>query len=195
MTHKQKISTKINEAFAREKWEEARDLIIGELKKYPEDHWLLARLSTTYYEQRKYEDALKLIQKAHDIEPECPLVLWDLAGTLAAVHKPEEAMDYYMAILNKGLEKIANDPCGEGKEWAVSLLVDCFFRMGDCCQQMGHEDAINFYLAYLDLRILWEKSLYTVEDAVKQIRKLWHPSPAKMEQVIESRKELLECRA
>jgi predicted Zn-dependent protease len=57
-------SEPLNDLFDREDWSGARRLILPELKKTPDSHWLLDRLSVTYYEQRKYAEALRIIRKA-----------------------------------------------------------------------------------------------------------------------------------
>ena len=41
-----------------ERWPEARTLILKQLESEPRNHWLITRLSLTYYEQRNYETAL-----------------------------------------------------------------------------------------------------------------------------------------
>ncbi len=46
---------KIEAALARDDWDGARKLVLRDLEDEPDNHWLLARLSTTYYEQRRYE--------------------------------------------------------------------------------------------------------------------------------------------
>src|SRR5688572_8717949 len=80
------LSKRINRLFDHEKWAAARSLIERELATLPADdwtrHWWLTRLSTTYYEERNYKKARELAEQAVAIAPSCPLVLWDLAGTL-----------------------------------------------------------------------------------------------------------------
>jgi tetratricopeptide (TPR) repeat protein len=63
----------IESAIERDDWPGARKLIEEELAKDPDDHWLLTRLSLTYYEQFDYQKALDLSERALSIAPECPL--------------------------------------------------------------------------------------------------------------------------
>jgi predicted Zn-dependent protease len=43
------------------------------LKAKPRHHWLLTRLSSVYYEQRRYALAMKYAEKAFAEVPSCPL--------------------------------------------------------------------------------------------------------------------------
>jgi tetratricopeptide (TPR) repeat protein len=63
------LTEKINDFFEREAWSGARALLNKELKKTPDSHWLLARLSTTYYEQRRYDKALEITRQAERLAP------------------------------------------------------------------------------------------------------------------------------
>ena len=168
------VDKRIEAAFAREDWPKARDLLIAELKKDPRNHWLLARLSTTFYEERKYKKALTLIEQAYEIAPHCPLVNWDYAGTLDALGKSKKALRIYCNLIAKGPAKLADmEPCGEGLDWALSLLIDCIFRGGVCLEHLGqNEKAIRWFQAFLKLRAEKDGGLYEPEDALKRITKL-----------------------
>jgi tetratricopeptide (TPR) repeat protein len=96
------VNCAIEAAIADEDWSGARALIVAELKKTPQDHWLLARLSTTYYEERQYSKALEIIERALRLMPNCPLALWDHAGTLSAVGRPRDALKIYSRLIKKG---------------------------------------------------------------------------------------------
>jgi hypothetical protein len=140
---------RIDELFESEQWEAARAALLAELRSNPGDHWLLTRLATTYYEQRKYKEALKYSRSAFSSNPECPLVLWDLAGTLDALGKKDEAIGIYSQLLDRGVQRIANDECGEGEEWARSLLADCKYRIAMACKDIGRiGEFMAFWVAY-----------------------------------------------
>ncbi len=128
---------RINGRIEREDWAGARRLIEHELEKSPRDHWLLAQLSTTYYEERKYNLALKIILKARAEMPNCPLVLWNYAGTLDALGQKQKAITIYKRLLRTSLQEIAYDECWEGKEWAASLRADCKYRIAMCYRDLG----------------------------------------------------------
>ena len=71
-----------------------------------------------YYEQRRYALALKYAEKAFAEVPSCPLVLWDYAGALQMLGRHNEALDLYARIVTRGVDRIANGECGEGRAWA-----------------------------------------------------------------------------
>src|SRR5437868_275163 len=126
------LSQRINEYFNRQSWREARQLLFRAIKRHPDDHWLLSRLSTTYYEERDYLKALETSRRAAKLDSTCPLVLWDLAGALDAVGDKEQAIKIYEKLISRRIDGVANDECGEGEEWAASLLADCKARTALC---------------------------------------------------------------
>jgi tetratricopeptide (TPR) repeat protein len=73
---KKKQYRTVNQLIWDEEWEKAQVLALTLLEDEPENHWLLAELAKTYYEQRNYEKALGYIEQALKIAPRCPLVLW-----------------------------------------------------------------------------------------------------------------------
>ena len=164
----------IETALDREDWDAARDLILGALKNDPDNHWLLDRLSITYYEQRRYGKALTLIKKAYQLAPHCPLVLWDYAGSLNAVGKPRAALKIYSALIKKGPRALCEmEPCGEGREWALGLVTDCLYRAGVCWEHLGKKQrAVRWLKAFLQARSECPESIYSPDDALKHIEKL-----------------------
>jgi tetratricopeptide (TPR) repeat protein len=161
------LSDKINHLFDEDRYEEARTLLEKELAKSgnESDHWLLTRLSTTYYEQRKYKQALQLVEKAHQQAPHCPLVLWDYAGTLDALGHSQQAIEVYMSLIERGAEKVGRDECGEGLEWAIVLLTDCYYRISLCLQDLNRsKEAWQFFVMYAKLRFAGAESIYADEE-------------------------------
>ena len=82
---KDKFGGRIDGLFARREWGEARRLLEKEREKSPDNHWVLTQLGVTFYEQHRYEEALAWLLASLKIVPDCPLTLWNLAGTLDAV--------------------------------------------------------------------------------------------------------------
>jgi hypothetical protein len=157
----------------REKWPEARAAIRAELKTTPEDHWLLTRLSTTYYEERNYKEALRWAEKARKIAPNCPLVLWDYAGVLDMLGKKQEAITVYHCLLSRGVDAVAQDECGEGTEWTTALLNDCIYRVGQCWEDLKElERAQSLYHIYLDSRNMGVSSIYSSQEAKRKPKRL-----------------------
>lgn len=161
------LSDKIDQLFAAEKWTSARALLEKELAKPGNEssHWLLARLGTTYYEERKYQKALELEERALRLAPHCPLVLWDYAGALDALGRSQAAIDIYMKLIERGPEKVGREECGEGEKWAIGLLTDCFYRISGCLQDLGRSElAWKFFVMYAKLRAAGADSIYAEED-------------------------------
>src|SRR5512139_2155962 len=116
------MKNKIEELIEKDDWVGARQEIRAKLKEYPDDHWLLTRLGLTYYEQHNYKKALEIEEKAIRLAPNCPLVLWDYAGSLQELDRHDEAIKIYRRIIAKGVDRVAFGECGEGKAWARGLI-------------------------------------------------------------------------
>src|SRR3569833_2186370 len=99
---KTSVRTKILMSVVVDDWVAARNLIKAELKRHPKDHWLLGRLALTYYEQRKYKQALHWDVIALREAPYCPLLIWGYAGTLALLDRNHEALLLYRWLLDWG---------------------------------------------------------------------------------------------
>lgn len=166
-------SDSIESCIAAGRWRRARRLILEEMKADPENHWLLTRLSTTFYEERNYAKALEISRTAYTISPKCPLVLWDYAGALEMAGKEHEAIGMWNSMLRRGVQSIAKDKCGEGVQWARSLLNDCRYRLA-----VAYLDAKQYALA--ERHILAHKarrrtglsSCYTAKDVARQMKRL-----------------------
>ena|ERR1022692_4267473 len=181
------LSTKINELFEKEQWAQARKLIQEEFRESPGEHWLLDRLSVTYYEEKDYGKALVFAKKAYELAPDCPLVLWDLAGTYSALGQTQDAINTYAALIRMYPAKFRDDDCGEGAEWGSSLLLDCFFRIAVCFQKLGTDDLAKvFFEKYIQLRSVEGSppSLYAIEDAQKRIDKIQKKSSRSPDRIL-----------
>ncbi len=167
-----KTNAKINDLFQRGEWEAARRLLVREQDKEPANHWVLTQLGVTFYEQRRYEEALPLFLASRKIVPDCPLTLWNLAGTLDALGKHAQAMRIYTSLLqsNKSPE---DDPCWESVEWANALKTDCVYRLGVCFQHLGKKRKAEFcYQQFLNLLSLGIEATYSIDDVKRQMRDL-----------------------
>jgi tetratricopeptide (TPR) repeat protein len=163
------FSERINDLFKRQKWAEARRLLKKRLEKEPNDHWILTRLGTTYYEERDYLKALEFSRQAQPLAPECPLVLWDLASTLEMLGDDRNALGVYRELFARGPQRIATDECGEGMKWAVALLADCLYSAAGCLHRIGERDAaVSCLRQHLELRALGAKSIYSRREVSKR---------------------------
>src|ERR1039457_6456673 len=119
----------IEKTLQSEDWVGARKLITVGLQRDPKDHWLLSRLGLTFYEQRKYKQALYWESKALQEAPYCPLAIWGYAGTLEMLGRQRESVALYRWLLSWGEKELAYGECGEGIRMARSLMADCHYRI------------------------------------------------------------------
>lgn len=146
-----------------ERWAGARGLIKRRLKADPTNHWLLTRLGLTYYEQRRYDEALACQEKALRMAPRCPLALWDYAGSLQMLQRHREALAVYEKITRRGAKRLADGLCGEGRAWANGLIADCYYRMMASLDALGDERrATTMFVKHLDMRGPGCHSIYKI---------------------------------
>src|SRR5262245_15253150 len=146
-----KLNGAIDDLFKRGRWNEARRLLERERSRNPESHWILTQLGVTFYEQQRYDEALVLFAASLEIVPDCPLTLWNLAGTLDALGKPARAVSIYTWLLRSN-KSPKDDPCWESEQWTAALKADCAYRLGVSFEHLGKKQkARNWYLQYLNL--------------------------------------------
>jgi tetratricopeptide (TPR) repeat protein len=163
------MSDLIESAIQTNNWVGAQGLIRGELRRRPEDHWLLTRLALTYYEQHRYRKALEIGKQALDLAPHCPLVLWDYAGALQMVGRDRDAVAIYQRLVRRGVDAIANGPCGEGRGRARSLVADSLFRMARSLEALGKpKAALNAFATHLDMRGPGCRSIYSLKEVSRR---------------------------
>jgi tetratricopeptide (TPR) repeat protein len=163
----------IERAIVAGDWVGARRLIRRELQRSPDDHWLLTRLSLTYYEQRQYRRSLQYVVQALQIAPYCPLAVWDYAGTLDMLKRKKRALQIYRWLISWGEDTIAYGECGEGIRAARSLIADCYYRIA-----LIHEErrerakAITAYKQHLRRRKPGVQSIYPVSEVKRRFAAL-----------------------
>ena len=181
---KDQINEAINRLLAREKWSKARQLLENEREKSPDSHWVLTQLAVTYYEEKRYKEALSLLVSSIEIKNDCPLTLWNLAGTLDALRRYNEARGIFLWILKSSISA-KSDPCWESDAWTASLKADCVFRLGEVATHQGNKSlAERFYRDYIDLWLAGIKGSYPIEEVahdVQQSRGSHTPDGAKSE--------------
>lgn len=164
---------KIEHEIARENWVNARKLITAELRKDPDSHWLLTRLSLTYYEQFKYTKALELTTRALSLAPSCPLVLWDHAGALDMLGRTNEALTIYQRLIKRGVNRIAYDDCGEGLARARGLIADSLYRLAICYTTLKKpREAMSAYKRHLAMRGPGCHSIYGLKAVRRELNDL-----------------------
>lgn len=163
----------IENAIQRDQWKSARRLINAAIRRQPKNHWLLARLALTYYEERDYKRALAIGQKAKSIAPQCPLVLWEIAGAFEMLGQHEKAMAIYRRLIRRGAETLAVGDCGEGLSWSRGLVADCWYRVAGCERKLGRmTNAVRCFDLHLALRGPGCRSIYPISDVRSERRKL-----------------------
>jgi tetratricopeptide (TPR) repeat protein len=137
-----------------------------ELRKTPNDAWLLTRLSTTYYEERNYKKALQISRKAYHKAPNDSLVIWDYAGCLDMLGRKKLAIFMYTKILKMKFKDVAI----EGKRWGLELLNDCKYRVGLCYADIGNRKKASFWLIeHIKGRKTGIRSIYKLRDVRKKL--------------------------
>jgi len=130
-------------------------------------------MGLTYYEQRRYRQALAFDQRAWRLAPHCPLVMWDYAGTLDMLGRKKEALVLFRRLLNRGEQRLAHGPCGEGVRWARSLMADCFYRIATILEeQQQRKRAFHAYTEHLARRKRGAQSIYPLRDVKRRYKAL-----------------------
>lgn len=172
MTYKERRehSNKINQLIQEDKYSEARALILELLNVIPDDHWLLAQLSSTYYEEKQYDISLQYVEKALLLEPRCPLVQWHYAGALSMIGRYEDALNVYKRLIRRGVSRIAYGKCGEGLHWARSLINDCRYRAGLIYADMGDNATASRYIkSHIANRNRKTTSIYNLREVKRDL--------------------------
>jgi tetratricopeptide (TPR) repeat protein len=165
------MSKEIEKLIDAEDWQAARKLIRAALRKEPDSHWLLTRLGLTYYEERDYKKALYYDTQAMELAPNCPLVLWDYAGTLDMLGRNKEAIAIYRKLVKRGVDKLAYGECGEGLAWARGVVADCLYRIAKCYEGQGQpKKAISYYEQHLNQRGPGCRSIYPIDEVKKEMK-------------------------
>lgn len=163
------MSRDIEERIQAQDWPGARRLIEARLTADADNHWLLTRLSLTYYEERDYQHALQVSKRALALAPNCPLVLWDYAGTLEMLGRYREGLSIFRRVIRRGVESIAHGECGEGVGWARGLIADCHYRTAGCYRKLKQEArSLREFEKHLDMRGPGCYSIYSLREVGKQ---------------------------
>jgi tetratricopeptide (TPR) repeat protein len=169
------LSLQINELFQQEKWLEARKLLEAGRERDPQNHWLLTQLGVTFYEQFEYEAARGIFLDSLKILKDCPLTLWNYAGTLDALGKHDEALPIYAWLIQSN-RTAQEDPCWESAEWTARLKADCAYRVGVCFRHLGKkEEAENWLLQYVDLLFRGIEGTYSIADVRSEYQNILAP--------------------
>jgi tetratricopeptide (TPR) repeat protein len=174
LSTRQKLAGKtIERAIAASDWVHARLLIRKQLRQRPDDHWLLTRLSLTYYEQKEYRKSLQYVVQALQIAPYCPLAVWDYAGTLDMLNRKKRALQIFQWLISWGEKRIAFGECGEGIRFARSLIADCHYRIARIHEERRERaKAISAYKQHFLRRKRGVRSIYPLSEVKRRYARL-----------------------
>jgi len=159
-----------NQLFKKGKWTEARSHILEWLKDEPDHHWLLAQLSEIYFQEYHYEKALEYAEKALQIAPRCPLVLWVYAEALDILKRHDDASKVYKRLIRRGVTRTAYGECGEGIRWARSLVNDCRYKLSIYYAGLGDFRIASKYIkAHIANRNRNCPSVFSLREAKKDL--------------------------
>ncbi len=119
----------LDQLWHSDKWPEARECLLKWLNEFPDDHWILAHIAETYYQEKNYPPAVEYAQRAWKLEPRCPLVLWEYSEILRMMKRYNEAESIYRGLIHRGAKRIAYGECGEGIRSARRLVNDCYYAL------------------------------------------------------------------
>ncbi|HEX4142437.1 MAG TPA: tetratricopeptide repeat protein [Pirellulales bacterium] len=164
-----KDGVRINRLLEQGRYGAARGVIERELESEPKNHWLLTQLGVTFYEQKRYKEALRYFEASRKILPDCPLTRWNLAGALDALGQPEKALQIYTSLLESKLTS-DEDPCWESAQWGDKLKANCVYRIGVCLEHLGNQERAEWcYRKYAQLLMAGVSGLYSIDDVMRHI--------------------------
>jgi len=163
-----------NYFYKKRMWNQARKLLRKKLIKEPNDHWLLTRIASTYYEEGRNKLALRFALKAYSLNGTCPLVNWDLAIALSKNNEVRKAIALLEGIIDRDIHELAYGECGEGYNWALALKNDSLFVLGNLFSTLNENKKANAcYEEYIENRSTRKiKSIYDLRFAKKKLYKL-----------------------
>lgn len=136
-----------------------------------DNHWELVQAGEDLYEEKQYGAALREFLKARALDPECPLVRWNLAGTYDMLGLLDKSVAIYVPLIGDSLKVTPDESsCWEGPVWTRSLRADCTYRLGIVFLKQGKDElgiyCLTQFMALLSLGI---GSLYSEESVLSAI--------------------------
>lgn len=179
--HMVEVSNLVNSYLDKEDWSNAKKTLEKEISIYPNEYWLLTTLSMVFYEQRLYDKALSLSEKALVINSTDYLVLNHHALILSVIDgKEKEAIKLLTKIIGTDLNKIAYGKHGEGMNWAKSIVNDCRVRLALVYHSLSkHNEALIQLETHLRNRRRGLFSNYTKKWVLNKFDVLSHKGPRK----------------
>lgn len=159
-----RLGRKVEDLLSAREWAKCRQVLRVFLKKRPNDHWSMMKMSTAYYAEERYAQALRWSDMAMRQRPRCPMVLWQHAANLREDARTSDAIAIYRGLLRQRLCYIAYGECGGGVRWTRRLLNDCRLCLADCYLELGDVKRAKYYLRSHMQRRVQTGSLYGVTE-------------------------------
>lgn len=175
-----KFSKQINDFIEAKNYKEAREWINSGLKWTPWDHWLLDRMSVTYYDDGQYDEALKWSKKAYKYANDCPMVLWGYADTLDILGQKKLAVRVFLRLF-KLAEKESRGIHGkcQWEEDERGFRADAAFRLALAYESMSkRKRARHWLLAFQSMREQNWPTVYSQESMTAAWRRIFSPQVA-----------------
>ena len=168
--YKKKIRVMQKRFIKAAEWQEATNLLEDELKKSPNDYFLLSQLGELYSKMQKYDKAILFTEQAYQLAPNCSFVLNNHAIVLYMHKRNNEAIEIWESLLKKSMIEIAEDACNEGVKFAKSLINDIHFRIADAyLVNNENEKALGHYRDHLGNRRYGQFSSFSKQKAEQKV--------------------------
>lgn len=120
------------------RYESARNLCERWLVQDPSSHWIRCRLASCHRNMGETRRAIRELHRALELQPKCPLALWEMGLCYEILSDYAKAIRNYRAIVRQGAVSIANGPCGEGRRWSRGIVADSMYAIATCYRAAGN---------------------------------------------------------
>lgn len=159
----------------QEKFKAAELLLRKELAESPEDCYRLTQLANVLWSRHKDQEALHYADKAKELYPTDPLLMYTRGRILWSLEKYEPSLSEWNQILNMKESDVANKGYGIG--WAKSVINDARFYKSDCLFHLYRDkEALPIITEHLQCRGKGIQSDFSKKDAI-QLYKVLKYSP------------------
>ena len=146
------LSNEIQKALDDNDIELSLKLLLGNEKTDNDNHWILTTISMCMRMVGRFPEALEYSERSLKICPTCPYTQWQYAAALEASGQWQEAKNNYIKFLERSIDEMLNDPCSEGLDWVQGMIVDCWYYIGACSEELSEFSyAYECYKKYLQM--------------------------------------------
>jgi len=138
----------------------ARKLLRQRLKEAPGDHWLMAKMASTFASEGRHRDGLRWVRRALRLEPKCPIALWHLAYIYEGRRHYVGAVRVMKGLVSRPIRAyVASGPCAQSERWARDFVTDCYMMLAwvEQCRHR-HNQAADAYRKHMSRRLKGSRS-------------------------------------